>query len=136
MLGSPHPVSLFRPLSLPETRGQSRLGLAGLMCLTLHFSHCRMASGACPPSPSGPRSPPLPQQPQARSRLNATTSVEQEKSGTPRAPGPQVGPGRDVRDTAASAVPQSSRARSQERVDGTGKGMGPGKLDCPPPGVF
>ncbi|XP_030700978.1 wolframin [Globicephala melas] len=83
-----------------------------------------MASGACPPSPSGPRSPPLPQQPQARSRLNATTSVEQEKSGTPRAPGPQVGPGRDVRDTTASAMPQASHARSQERVDGTGPAKG------------
>ncbi|KAJ8782379.1 hypothetical protein J1605_010087 [Eschrichtius robustus] len=77
-----------------------------------------MASGARPPSPSGPQSPPLPQ-PQARSRLNATTSVEQEKSGAPRAPGPQVGPGPDVRDTAAPAGPQASHARSQERVDGT-----------------
>ncbi|XP_036708274.1 wolframin [Balaenoptera musculus] len=82
-----------------------------------------MASGARPPSPSGPQSPPLPQ-PQARSRLNATTSVEQEKSGAPRAPGPQVGPGPDVRDTAAPAGPQASHARSQERVDGTGPAKG------------
>ncbi|KAB0389727.1 hypothetical protein E2I00_013447 [Balaenoptera physalus] len=82
-----------------------------------------MASGARPPSPSGPQSPPLPQ-PQARSRLNATTSVEQEKSGAPRAPGPQVGPGPDVRDSAAPAGPQASHARSQERVDGTGPAKG------------
>eukprot|EP00069_Balaena_mysticetus_P020010 bmy_02676T0 len=82
-----------------------------------------MASGARPPSPSGPQSPPLPQ-PQARSRLNATTSVEQEKSGAPRAPGPQVGPGPDVRDTAAPAGPQASHARSQERVEGTGPAKG------------
>ncbi|XP_057403064.1 wolframin isoform X1 [Balaenoptera acutorostrata] len=82
-----------------------------------------MASGARPPSPSGPQSSPLPQ-PQARSRLNATTSVEQEKSGAPRAPGPQVGPGPDVRDTAAPAGPQASHARSQERVDGTGPAKG------------
>lgn len=72
-----------------------------------------MASGA---------QPPLPPQPQARSRLNATTSVEQELSGAPPTPGPQVGPGSD----AAPAMPQASRARSRERMDRTGKGRGRG----------
>uniref|UniRef100_A0A8C3WXP0 Wolframin n=1 Tax=Catagonus wagneri TaxID=51154 RepID=A0A8C3WXP0_9CETA len=84
-----------------------------------------MASQAPLPSPSGPRPPPAPPQPQARSRLNATTSVEQEGSGAPRAAGPQAagpraGPGPGVRDAAARAAPQASRARSQERVDGAG----------------
>ena len=40
----------------------------------------------------------------------------------PPAPGPQVGLGSDVRDPAAPAMPQASRARSRERMDGTGKG--------------
>lgn len=84
-----------------------------------------MASSAPPLSPSGAQ-PPLPPQPQARSRLNATTSVEQELSGAPPAPGPQVGPGSDARDPAAPAMPQASRARSRERMDRTGKGRGPG----------
>ncbi|KAB1281868.1 Wolframin [Camelus dromedarius] len=78
-----------------------------------------MAASAPPPSPPGPQPPLLPQ-PQVRSRLNATTSVEQERSGVPRAPGPQVGPGPDMRDTAAGAVPRASHARSPERVDGAG----------------
>ncbi|XP_058402673.1 wolframin isoform X1 [Diceros bicornis minor] len=78
-----------------------------------------MDSSAPPLSPSGPHPPP-PLQPQSRSRLNATASVEQEKSGTSRAPGPQVGPGPDVGDAAAPAGPQGPRARSRERVDGTG----------------
>uniref|UniRef100_A0A9L0ITA2 Wolframin ER transmembrane glycoprotein n=1 Tax=Equus asinus TaxID=9793 RepID=A0A9L0ITA2_EQUAS len=78
-----------------------------------------MDPSAPSPSPSGPHPPP-PLQPQSRSRLNATASVEQEKSGTSRVPGPQVGPGPDVGDTAAPARPQAPRARSRERVDGTG----------------
>ncbi|XP_006216426.2 wolframin isoform X2 [Vicugna pacos] len=78
-----------------------------------------MAASAPPPSPPGPQPPLLPQ-PQVRSRLNATTSVEQERSGAPQAPGPQVGPGPDVRDTAAGAVPRASHTRSPERVDGAG----------------
>ncbi|KAM9742782.1 wolframin [Dama dama] len=82
-----------------------------------------MASSAPPPSPSLPQPLPPPQ-PQARSRLNATTSVEQEISGAPPAPGPQVGPGSDGRDPAAPAVPQASRARSRERMDGTGPAKG------------
>ncbi|KAF6372731.1 wolframin ER transmembrane glycoprotein [Rhinolophus ferrumequinum] len=71
-------------------------------------------------APSASTQPPPPPQPQARSRLNATASLEQEKSGAPQAPGPHVGPGADVGDTAAPAVPQAPRARSRERVDGTG----------------
>ncbi|XP_076992474.1 wolframin [Tamandua tetradactyla] len=80
-----------------------------------------MDSSATPPSPSRPHpGPPL--QPQARSRLNATASMEQEKSEAPLAPGPQGGPGRDIGDTAAPAGPQVQRARSRDRVDGTGPG--------------
>lgn len=93
-----------------------------------------MASSAPPPSPSIPQ-PLLPPQPQARSRLNATTSVEQEISGAPPAPGPQVGPGSDGRDPAAPAIPQASRARSRERMDGTGKGRGLGCRTILPWGV-
>ncbi|XP_066089397.1 wolframin [Saccopteryx bilineata] len=78
-----------------------------------------MDSSAPPGSPSGSQPPPAPQS-QARSRLNGTSSVKQEKSGVPQAPGPQVGPGPDGGDAAASAVPQAPRPRSRERVDGTG----------------
>ena len=82
-----------------------------------------MDSGAPPASPSGPQPQP-PLQPQARSRLNATASVEQDKSEVPRAPGPQVGPGPDVGDTAAPAVARAPSARSRERADRAGKGLG------------
>ncbi|XP_045627340.1 wolframin [Ursus americanus] len=78
-----------------------------------------MDSGAPPASPSGPQPQP-PLQPQARSRLNATASVEQDKSEVPRAPGPQVGPGPDVGDTAAPAVARAPSARSRERADRAG----------------
>uniref|UniRef100_A0A7N5K6E2 Wolframin ER transmembrane glycoprotein n=1 Tax=Ailuropoda melanoleuca TaxID=9646 RepID=A0A7N5K6E2_AILME len=78
-----------------------------------------MDSGAPPASPSGPQPQP-PMQPQARSRLNATASVEQDKSEVPRAPGPQVGPGPDVGDTAAPTVARVPSARSRERADRTG----------------
>ncbi|XP_052497762.1 wolframin isoform X1 [Budorcas taxicolor] len=88
----------------------------------------RMASSAPPLSPSGAQ-PPLPPQPQARSRLNATTSVEQELSGVLPAPGPQVGPGSDARDPATPAMPQASRARSRERMDRTGPAKG--EVDTP-----
>ncbi|XP_052497763.1 wolframin isoform X2 [Budorcas taxicolor] len=87
-----------------------------------------MASSAPPLSPSGAQ-PPLPPQPQARSRLNATTSVEQELSGVLPAPGPQVGPGSDARDPATPAMPQASRARSRERMDRTGPAKG--EVDTP-----
>ncbi|KAM8804269.1 wolframin [Rhynchonycteris naso] len=78
-----------------------------------------MDSSTPPVSPSGSPPPPAPQF-QARSRLSSTSSVKQEKSGAPQAPGPQVGPGPDGGDTAASAGPQAPRPRSRERVDGTG----------------
>uniref|UniRef100_K9IN62 Wolframin n=1 Tax=Desmodus rotundus TaxID=9430 RepID=K9IN62_DESRO len=71
------------------------------------------------PSPSDPQPPPPPL-PQARARLNGTSSVTQEKSGVPQAPGPQVGSGPDVGDAAAPTVPQVLRARSRERADRTG----------------
>ncbi|KAM7158163.1 wolframin [Molossus nigricans] len=78
-----------------------------------------MDPSAPPPGPSGPQPSPPPQ-PQARSRLTGTSSAKQEKSGAPRAPGAQLGPGPDVGDTAASAVPQALHGRSRERADGTG----------------
>uniref|UniRef100_A0A7N5KJW3 Wolframin n=1 Tax=Ailuropoda melanoleuca TaxID=9646 RepID=A0A7N5KJW3_AILME len=84
-----------------------------------HMAHAWMDSGAPPASPSGPQPQP-PMQPQARSRLNATASVEQDKSEVPRAPGPQVGPGPDVGDTAAPTVARVPSARSRERADRTG----------------
>ncbi|ELK06509.1 wolframin [Pteropus alecto] len=71
-----------------------------------------MDPSAPTPSPSGAQPPPL-LQPQARSRLNATSSVE-EKSGVSRPPGPDVG------DAAAPATHQAPRASSRERVDRTG----------------
>nr|KAF6503502.1 wolframin ER transmembrane glycoprotein [Molossus molossus] len=78
-----------------------------------------MDPSAPPPGPSGPQPSPPPQ-PQARSRLTGTSSAKQEKSGAPRAPGAQLGPGPDVGDTAASAVPQALHGRSREQADGTG----------------
>ncbi|XP_004847373.1 wolframin [Heterocephalus glaber] len=78
-----------------------------------------MASSTPPLSPSGPQSPPA-QQPRARARLNATASVEQERSEAPRAPGPQAGPGLHVGETAALAEPQLPRTRSREGVDRAG----------------
>ncbi|XP_053073586.1 wolframin isoform X2 [Acinonyx jubatus] len=78
-----------------------------------------MDPGTRSASPSGPQPPP-PLQPQARSRLNATASVEQDESGVPRAPGPQVGRGPDVGDTAAPAVARTPSPRSQEQADRTG----------------
>ncbi|XP_014393764.1 PREDICTED: wolframin [Myotis brandtii] len=78
-----------------------------------------MDASASPPSPSRPQPSP-PAQPQARSRLNGTSSVKQEKSGAPRAPGPQVGPGPDMGEAGAPAAPQAPRARSREGVDRTG----------------
>lgn len=53
----------------------------------------------------------------------------------PPALGPQVGPGSDGRDPAAPAIPQASRARSRERMDGTGKGRGLGCRTVLPWGV-
>ncbi|XP_037385891.1 wolframin [Talpa occidentalis] len=81
-----------------------------------------MDSSAPAPSPSGPQTPPPPQ-PQARSRLNATASVEQ-KSEVPRAPSSQAGPGLPVGGAAAPAGPRAQRARSRERVAGTGPTRG------------
>ncbi|XP_070255724.1 wolframin isoform X2 [Myotis yumanensis] len=78
-----------------------------------------MDTSASPPSPSHPQPSP-PAQPQARSRLNGTSSVKQEKSGAPRAPGPQVGPGPDMGEAGVPAAPQAPRARSREGVDRTG----------------
>ncbi|XP_012520571.1 PREDICTED: wolframin [Propithecus coquereli] len=71
--------------------------------------------------PSHPQTPPAPK-PQARSRLNATASVEQEGSEVPQAPGPQAGPGPDVGDAAAPAEPRAQRARSRDRATGPVKG--------------
>ncbi|XP_010640099.1 wolframin isoform X2 [Fukomys damarensis] len=72
-----------------------------------------------PLSPSGPQSPPA-QQPQARTRLNATASVEQDGSEAPPAPRPQAGPGPRVGEAAALAQPRAPRARSQAGVDRAG----------------
>uniref|UniRef100_F7HL14 Wolframin n=1 Tax=Callithrix jacchus TaxID=9483 RepID=F7HL14_CALJA len=82
-----------------------------------------MDSNTAPLGPSCPQ-PPLAPQPQARSRLNATASLEQERSEGLRAPGPQASPGPGVRDTVAPAEPQAQRTRSGERADCTGPTRG------------
>ncbi|XP_036276713.1 wolframin [Pipistrellus kuhlii] len=76
-----------------------------------------MDASAPPPSPSRAQpSPPAP--PQARSRLNGTSTVKQEQSGAPGGPGPHVGPA--VGEAGAPAAPPALRARSRERADRAG----------------
>ncbi|KAM6150889.1 wolframin isoform 2-T3 [Erethizon dorsatum] len=87
-----------------------------------------MDSSTPPLSPSGPQSPPVPQ-PQARARLNATASVEQERSEAPRAPGPQAGPDPRVGEAAALAEPRAPRTRSREGADRAGPVKG--DMDVP-----
>ncbi|XP_032110042.1 wolframin [Sapajus apella] len=82
-----------------------------------------MDSNTAPLGPSCPQPPPA-LQPQARSRLNATASLEQERSEEPQAAGPQASPSPGVRDAAAPAEPQAQRTRSRERADGTGPTKG------------
>ncbi|XP_029804711.1 wolframin isoform X2 [Suricata suricatta] len=77
------------------------------------------APAAGPASPQ----PPPPLQPQARARLNATASLEQDASEVPRAPGPQGGPGPDVGDTAGAAPAPSTPSRERaDRTEGPAKG--------------
>ncbi|XP_055988748.1 wolframin [Sorex fumeus] len=89
-----------------------------------------MDSSARTPSPSAlqPPLPPLP--PQARARLNATTSMEDERMGAPPAPAPQPGPRPGTGDPPAAAVPRGPRSRSQCRAGGAGEGS---QGDAEPP---
>ncbi|XP_008852019.1 wolframin [Nannospalax galili] len=85
-----------------------------------------MDSGTPPPSPSGP---PLPSmtQPQVRSRLNATASLEQERSDVPRVSRPQTDPnlGPSAGEAAAPMEPQVTHTQTRE---GAGR-AGPVKAD-------
>ena len=119
----PLPHFPFLSLLCPTLEARAGWAWPPWRVLPSAFLLCRMDPGARSASPSGPQPPP-PLQPQARSRLNATASVEQDESGVPRAPGPQVGRGPDVGDTPAPAVARTPSPRSQERADRTGKGQG------------
>ncbi|XP_042526242.1 wolframin [Dipodomys spectabilis] len=77
-----------------------------------------MASSTPPLSPS---EPPLAPQPQARARLNATASWEQEGSEAPPT-GPSSGPG--AGEASAPTVPGGPRARRGEAVEGAGPSKG------------